>query len=101
FAPYEAFAWGDGTPISLAILNEREWERCAVEVLERPDMLTDERFDRAAHRFAHRGELQGIIEGAFSTLTGEACDELLESAKVAHSRQRDMSEIADHPQLTE
>src|SRR5699024_8739480 len=100
-APYGTFTCGDGTQIMLAIQNEREWERFAVQVLDRPDMVTDERFDRAAHRFAHRGALQGIIGGAFSALTGEACDELLESAKVAHSRQRDMSEIADHPQLTE
>ncbi|WP_098730040.1 CaiB/BaiF CoA transferase family protein [Brevibacterium epidermidis] len=100
-APYGAFTCGDGTQIMLAIQNEREWERFATQVLDRPDMVTDERFDRAAHRYAHRHELQEIIDGAFAELTGEACDELLETAGVAHSRQRDMSEIADHPQLTE
>lgn len=100
-APYGAFTCGDGTQIMLAIQNEREWERFATQVLDRPDMVTDERFDRAAHRYAHRHELQEVIERAFSALTGEACDELLEAAGVAHSRQRDMSEIADHPQLTE
>lgn len=100
-APYGAFTCGDGTQIMLAIQNEREWERFATQVLDRPDMVTDERFDRAAHRFAHREELQTIIDDVFSSLSGTDCDELLESAKVAHSRQRDMSEIADHPQLVE
>lgn len=100
-APYGAFTCGDGTQIMLAIQNEREWERFATQVLDRPDMVTDDRFDRAAHRFAHREELEEIIGVAFATLTGEQCDELLETARVAHSRQRDMSEIADHPQLTE
>src|SRR5699024_2307617 len=100
-APYGAFTCVDGTQIMLAIQNEREWERFATQVLDRPDMVTDDRFDRAAHRFAHREELEKIIGVAFATLTGEQCDELLETARVAHSRQRDMSEIADHPQLTE
>ena len=100
-APYGAFTCGDGTQIMLAIQNEREWERFATQVLDRPDMVTDERFDRAAHRYARRHELQEIIERAFSSLTIDDCDALLEKAAVAHSRQRDMSEIADHPQLTE
>lgn len=100
-APYGAFTCGDGTQIMLAIQNEREWERFATQVLDRPGMVTDERFDRAAHRYAHRHELQEIIERAFSSLTIDDCDALLEKAAVAHSRQRDMSEIADHPQLTE
>ena len=100
-APYGAFTCGDGTQIMLAIQNEREWERFATQVLDRPDMVTDERFDRAAHRYARRHELQEIIERAFSSLTIDDCDALLEQAAVAHSRQRDMSEIADHPQLTE
>lgn len=100
-APYGAFTCGDGTEIMLAIQNEREWERFATQVLDRPDMVTDERFDRAAHRYAHSGELEGIIAEVFAELTGARCDELLETAKVAHSRLRDMTEIADHPQLTE
>jgi itaconate CoA-transferase len=100
-APYGAFTCGDGTQVMLAIQNEREWERFATQVLNRPDMVTDERFGRAAHRYAHRHELHEIIEQSFSALTGESCDALLEQAAVAHSRQRDMSEIADHPQLTE
>lgn len=100
-APYGAFTCGDGTQIMLAIQNEREWKSFATQVLGREDMVTDERFDRAAHRYAHRGELQTIIEAVFADFTGAQCDELLETAKVAHSRQRDMTEIADHPQLVE
>lgn len=100
-APYGSFTCGDGTQIMLAVQNEREWERFATQVLGRADLVTDERFDRAAHRFARSQELRDIIEGVFSTLTGTDCDRLLEAAAVAHSRQRDVSEIPDHPQLTE
>lgn len=100
-APYGSFTCGDGTQVMLAVQNEREWERFASQVLRRPELVDDERFDRAAQRFAHTDELRTIIEEVFSTLTGSDCDELLEAAAVAHSRQRDVSEIPDHPQLVE
>lgn len=100
-APYGAFTCGDGVQVMLAIQNDREWARFASEVLGNSDMVTDERFDRAAQRYAHRVELEDIINAAFAKLSGEQCDGLLEGAKIAHSRQRDVSEIADHPQLLE
>lgn len=100
-APYGAFTCGDGTQIMLAIQNEREWARFAAEVLERPDLVDDSRFDRAAHRYAHRSELEEIIDAVFAGFSGVQCDERLESAKVAHSRLRDMTEIAEHPQLSD
>lgn len=100
-APYGAFTCGDGVQVMLAIQNDREWARFASEVLGNSDMVTDERFARAAQRYAHRVELEDIINAAFAKLSGEQCDGLLEGAKIAHSRQRDVSEIADHPQLLE
>lgn len=98
-APYGAFTCGDGTQIMLAIQHEREWERFATLVLGRPELVSDPRFDRAAHRCAHRGELAELIEAAFAELTGADCDAVLERAGVAHSRQRDMTEVSDHPQV--
>lgn len=85
----------------LAIQNDREWARFATQVLGSADLVTDARFDRAAHRFAHTAELTDIITDRFSRLTGPECDRLLDEAEVAHSRQRDIAEVPDHPQLTE
>lgn len=98
-APYGAFTCGDGTQIMLAIQNDREWSRFASEVLGRAELITDERFAHAAQRYEHREELEDLINAVFATITGDRCDILLEEAKIAHSRQRDVSEIADHPQL--
>ncbi|GAA2006938.1 CaiB/BaiF CoA-transferase family protein [Brevibacterium samyangense] len=100
-APYGTFTCGDGTQIVLAIQNEREWERFCRIALENPALATDPRFDRAAHRFAHREDLEEIVHAAFASLTGDEVDALLSVADVAHARQRDMSELATHPQLLE
>ena len=37
----------------------------------------------------------------FAGYTGDECEKLLLEAQVAHARQRDMSEVASHPQLVE
>lgn len=98
-APYGTFTCGDGTEIVLAIQNEREWQRFCAVVLRDPAIATDPRFDSAPQRFAHREELEAVITQKLSDLTGEAAQSLLLEAQVAHARQRDMTEVAEHPQL--
>lgn len=98
-APYGTFTCGDGTEIVLAIQNEREWERFCAVALRDPAIAVDPRFDSAPQRFAHREELETVITTKLSDLTGEECQALLLEAQVAHARQRDMTEVAKHPQL--
>jgi crotonobetainyl-CoA:carnitine CoA-transferase CaiB-like acyl-CoA transferase len=98
-APYGTFTCGDGTEIVLAIQNEREWERFCAVALRDPAIAVDPRFDSAPQRFAHREELEDVITQKLSDLTGESCQTLLLEAQVAHARQRDMTEVAQHPQL--
>jgi crotonobetainyl-CoA:carnitine CoA-transferase CaiB-like acyl-CoA transferase len=83
----------------LAIQNEREWERFCAVALRDPAIAVDPRFDSAPQRFAHREELEDVITQKLSDLTGESCQTLLLEAQVAHARQRDMTEVAQHPQL--
>jgi len=100
-SPYGTFTCGDGAEIVLAIQNEREWVSFCTTVLDDTALATDPRFDRAAQRFAHRAELEELITERFGDLTGDRCEALLVEAQVAHARQRDMAEVADHPQLRE
>lgn len=100
-APYGTFACGDGAQVVLAIQNEREWQRFCETVLGRPEIALDPRFDRAAQRFAQREELEAVIDEVFAGYSGDACEKLLLEAQVAHARQRDMSEVAAHPQLVD
>jgi crotonobetainyl-CoA:carnitine CoA-transferase CaiB-like acyl-CoA transferase len=98
-APYGPFQTGDGKVVFLGIQNEREWARFCEEVLERPEMAEDERFDTNSGRVENVEELREAIEGAFEKLSADEAIERLEAAKIANARIRTMQEFIEHPQL--
>jgi itaconate CoA-transferase len=98
-APYGPFQAGDGKVVFLGIQNEREWARFCEEVLERPEMAEDERFDTNSRRVENVEELREAIEGAFEKLSADEAIERLEAAKIANARIRTVQEFIEHPQL--
>jgi itaconate CoA-transferase len=98
-APYGPFECGDGETIFLGLQNEREWERFCEEVLERPILAADERFDSNSKRVENRDALCQEIETAFRGLSSEEAIERLEGAKIANARMRTIPDFTDHPQL--
>ena len=98
-APYGPFECGDGEVIFLGIQNEREWEKFCEEVLDRPDLASDERFDTNSNRVENRDALDEEIEAVFGGLTGEEAIERLEEARIANARLRTVQGFLDHPQL--
>ena len=67
-APYGPFPAGDGKIVYLGLQNEREWARFCGQVLDRPDLATDERFSSNSRRTARRQELREIVVGAFHAI---------------------------------
>jgi len=68
-APYQTFETKDGY-INICILNEKLWgELC--EVLDRPDLPEDERFETNADRVDHVDELEAEIEATLADGTTE------------------------------
>jgi itaconate CoA-transferase len=61
-APYGPFECGDGEVIFLGLQNQREWERFCEDVLERPILAADERFDSNSKRVENRDALYQEIE---------------------------------------
>ena len=100
-APYGSFTAGDGTGVVLAIQNEREWAAFCEHVLGDTTLATDPRFSPNSARVAHRDELHAVIDAAIAGLTGEQLEALLEQARVAHARRRELDEVIAHPQLVE
>lgn len=98
-APYGPFAAGDGTQVFLGVQNEREWVRFCEQVLRRPELAADPRFDDNPKRVENVVELQGVIESGFADMTGDEIEQRLEEVGIANARMRTMSEFADHPQL--
>lgn len=98
-APYGTYRAGDGTDIVLSIQNQREWIAFCEKVIERPELTADERFRTSADRVAHRAALDAAIAEALRPLTGEEFQDRLSRAGIAQARQRELLDVADHPQL--
>jgi itaconate CoA-transferase len=97
--PYGPFPSGDGKKVFLGIQNEREWVRFCQEVLERPELAKDPRFENNSNRFQNKNILQPIIEEIFSTHSAEVIIDRLENAQIANARLNTMFDFYHHPQL--
>jgi len=98
--PYGPFPAGDGKTVFFGIQNEREWVSFCTAVLERPELIRDERFSDNSRRDANGAGLTEIIVGVFSRLTAEQIVKRLDAAQIANARLNDMQAFWDHPQLT-
>lgn len=98
-APYGPFEGADGETVFLGLQNEREWVRFCAEVLERPALAADPRFDANAGRVANRDALEAAIREVFANLTAEEIVARLDAARIANGRMNSVAQLAEHPQL--
>ena len=98
-APYGPFLGADGETVFLGLQNEREWVRFCEQVLQRPELAVDVRFESNAKRVEHRFSLEAEINSVFGKLNVEEIIARLELAKIANARMNTVAQLADHPQL--
>ena len=98
-APYGPYAGADGEVVFLGLQNEREWARFCVDVLRRPSLASDPRFDSNAKRVDGLEALDREINAVFEQLSAAAILERLEAAHIAHAKLNSVEEFAAHPQL--
>ena len=97
--PYGPFPAGDGNTVMLGLQNEREWVAFCRQVLERPELATDERFASNSRRTAERQALRALIVEIFASLTAEQVIARLDAAQIANARMNEMHDVWKHPQL--
>ncbi|WP_226579777.1 CaiB/BaiF CoA transferase family protein [Acuticoccus sediminis] len=97
-APYGAYAGRDGKEVLFSIQNEREWVRLCEEVLKRPDVAVDPRFNNNTVRVENRVELNAIIDGVFGRHDRDELAAMLTAASIANGRVNTMDDLAAHPQ---
>ncbi|WP_353981763.1 CaiB/BaiF CoA-transferase family protein [Salinicola endophyticus] len=97
--PYGPFPAGDGGTVMLGLQNEREWQLFCDQVLCRPELATDARFDANARRSQHREALRTIIEAVFAELSAAEVIARLDAAQIANAHVNDMAGVWQHPQL--
>jgi crotonobetainyl-CoA:carnitine CoA-transferase CaiB-like acyl-CoA transferase len=98
-APYDAYPTRDGGRVLLSVQNDREWRRLAEQVLGRPELGTDPAFATNAARVARRERTDELVGAALATLDTDEALARLEAAGIACARLRDLTELAEHPQL--
>jgi crotonobetainyl-CoA:carnitine CoA-transferase CaiB-like acyl-CoA transferase len=96
-APYGAFACADGATVVLGTTNDREWQRLALELLERPDLAADPRFAGNAGRVAHREALHAEIGAWCARHDLPAVQARADAAGIGNSRYNTPSEVVAHP----
>lgn len=97
--PYGPFPTGDGRTVMLGLQNEREWQSFCAQVLERPELASDARFDSNARRNEHREALRALIHAHFQGLTAAQLRERLDRAQIANADVNTMADVWQHPQL--
>lgn len=59
-APWNAYRADDGWVFFIAYID-RDWDRC-IEMIDRPDLRGDERFETVADRREHAGDIDAVLE---------------------------------------
>jgi len=98
-APYGAYPTADGHTVVLGTTNDREWQRLARGVLDRPDLASDPRFATTARRVAHRSVLDTEIGQWCAECDLVQIQEIADNAGIGNSRLNRPSEVLDHPHL--
>jgi itaconate CoA-transferase len=99
FCPYGPYPAGDGHPFGLAVLSPEHWQSLCRDVLDRDDLLADERYASNESRVLHRDELEGLLEEEFGTKDAAEWLERLRAARVPCGAVNDLRGVMEHPQL--
>ncbi|MFF5141498.1 CaiB/BaiF CoA transferase family protein [Streptomyces sp. NPDC013157] len=98
-APYGAYRTADGHTVVLGTINDREWQRLARELLERPDLADDERFRTNPDRVRHRSLLDAEI-GAWCARHDLAhVQRRADETGIGNSRYNTPADVLAHPHL--
>ena len=98
-APYGSYPTADGHTVVLGTTNDREWQRLARGVLDRPDLAADPRFATTPKRVAHRSVLDAEIGQWCAQRDLAQIQEIADNAGIGNSRLNRPSEVLDHPHL--
>jgi len=99
-APYGAYRTADGQTVVLGTTNDREWQRLAREIIERPDLADDPRFATNSDRVANRAVLDEAIESWCGRNDLVEVQKVADAAGIGNARYNLPSEVLEHPQLS-
>ena len=97
--PYGPYLARDGEYVNLAVATVQDWEIFCRQVLDRPDLLEDQRFATVEARRENRSLLEQTIETLMSQRDHTEWLERLKKAELPHGVVRGIAKVLAHPQL--
>jgi benzylsuccinate CoA-transferase BbsF subunit len=98
-APHGVYpAAGEDRWVAIAVGNDEQWQALC-EVIERPEMVRDERFETMAARLAHQNELDTIVGEWTSRREMQEVEAALQARGVPASAVQNSGELYGDPQL--
>ncbi|MFD3582480.1 CaiB/BaiF CoA transferase family protein [Streptomyces sp. NPDC058683] len=98
-APYGAYRTADGHTVVLGTTNDREWQRLAGELLERPDLAADDRLRTNSGRVHHRDLLDAEIGAWCARHDLTDVQRRADEAGIGNSRYNTPDDVLHHPHL--
>jgi crotonobetainyl-CoA:carnitine CoA-transferase CaiB-like acyl-CoA transferase len=95
--PYEVFKAADAY-LTLGVANNGLWKQCCA-ALERPDLVTDPRFDTEAKRVEHRATLIPLLNEIFGTRAVDEWLKRLDAVGVPAGRINTVAEVCESEHL--
>jgi len=96
--PYQGFKTADEEYIMVSITSEKMWKNFC-QVIGKPELATDPKFDSNEKRVIHRDNLVPLLEELFITQTSDYWIKDLRAVKIACGRVNSMDRVFDHPQI--
>ncbi|MFW9877918.1 MAG: CoA transferase, partial [Candidatus Thorarchaeota archaeon] len=97
---YNQYHCKDGQ-IALTTLTEKQWIRLCENVLKKPELVKDPRFDNIIKRFDYVEILDKVIEDWSNSLTRDEAIKQLEAVRIPCGKTLRIDEVHNHPNLRE
>jgi crotonobetainyl-CoA:carnitine CoA-transferase CaiB-like acyl-CoA transferase len=97
--PYGPYLAGDGEYVNLAVASASDWEVFCKKVIEKPELLSDDRFASVEGRRKNRGVLEETIENIFLEKDHKHWLDQLKKADLPHGIVRGIAQVLAHPQV--
>lgn len=96
--PYGPYLAKDGEYVNLAVASAQDWEVFCRDVIDRPDLLADQRFATVEGRRENRRVLEEMIEKIFLERDHGEWMDRLKKAALPYGEVRGIAQVLAHPQ---
>lgn len=100
-APYGSYRTSDEQTAVLGTTNDREWQRLARDIIDRPDLADDPAYVTNAQRVQQRETLDAAIGAWVGKHTLADVEAAANAAGIGVARLNSVEDVVSHPQLVE